>query len=174
MPLRVANTVLGGAFTSRLNLSLREKHGFTYGARSRLRLHRDGGALSVGTAVQTEVTAPALGEAVAVLERFREEGPSAEELARARDYLAGTLPLRMETTSHVAGRLAELVIFELPDDYHHTERDRIRAVGVEATAAAGREHIRPDRFVVVVVGDATRIEGEVEELGLGPLEVVVR
>lgn len=174
MPLRVANTVLGGAFTSRLNLSLREKHGFTYGVRSRLHLHRDGGALTVSTAVQTEVTAPALGEAVAVLERFREEGPSAEELARARDYLAGILPLRMETTSHVAGRLAELIIFEFPDDYHHAERDRIRAVGVEATAAAGREHIRPDHFVVVVVGDAGRIEGDVEGLGLGPVEVVAR
>ena len=172
--LRVANTVLGGAFTSRLNLSLREKHGFTYGARSGLHLHRDGGALIVSAAVETRVTAPALGEAVAVLGRFRDEGPSAEELARARDYLAGIFPLRMETTSHVAGRLAELIIFELPDDYHHTACDRIRAIGVEAAGAAARAHIRPERSVVVVVGDGERISSEVEGLGLGPVKVVAR
>ncbi len=174
LALRFANTILGGAFTSRLNLSLREKHGFTYGARSRLHLHRDGGVLIVGAAVETRVTAPALGEAVAVLGRFREEGPSAGEVTRARDYLAGILPLRMETTSQVAGRLAELIIFGLPDDYHHTERERIGAVGVEVATAAARAYIRAEHSAIVVVGDGERIGSEVEGLGLGPVEVVVR
>ena len=172
--LRVANTVLGGAFTSRLNLSLRERHGFTYGAHSRLELRRDGGAFVLGTAVGTAVTAPALAEAAAVLERFRDEGPTEDELARARDFLSGIFPLRMETTARIAHRLADLLLFALPDDHHHTERDRIRAVGVAEAAAAARRHIRPEEAAVVVVGDAARIRAEVEGLGLGPVEVVAR
>lgn len=172
--LRVANTVLGGAFTSRLNLSLRERHGFTYGAHSRLELRREGGAFVLATAVGTAVTAPALAEAAAVLERFREEGPTGEELARAKDFLSGIFPLRMETTARIAHRLADLILFALPDDHHHTERERIRAVGVAEAAAAARRHIRPEEAAVVVVGDAGRIRAEVEGLGLGPVEVVAR
>ena len=172
IPLRVSNVVLGGAFTSRLNLSLREKHGFTYGARSWLAFRRDGGAFAIGTAVQTEVTAPALNEAIAVFEAFSEAGPSPEELARARDYLAGVFPLRMETTAQLAARLAELIIYDLAEDYHHTYRDRVRAVDVESAQAAVQEHLRPERSAVVVVGDADRIGAELDALGLGPVEVI--
>lgn len=171
LPLRVANTVLGGAFTSRLNLSLREKHGFTYGAHSSFEFRRGGGVFSFGTAVQTEVTAPALAEAIGVLDAFAEGGPTDEELGRARDYLAGVFPLRMETTAQLAARVAELIVFGLPDDYHHTYRDRIRAVDLSAARAAVRAHLRPEFLKVVVVGDAERIGPEVGNLGLGSVEV---
>jgi zinc protease len=171
LALRVANTVLGGAFTSRLNLSLREKHGFTYGAHSSFEFRREGGVFSFGTAVQTEVTARALAEAMSVLEEFAAEGPTSEELSRARDYLAGVFPLRMETTAQLAARVSELIVFGLPDDYHHTYRDRIRAVEPDDTRAAVRAHLRPEAFRVVVVGDADRIAGEIGALGLGPVEV---
>ena len=171
IPLRVSNAVLGGAFTSRLNLSLREKHGFTYGARSGLAFRRDGGVFAIGTAVQTEVTAPALSEAIAVFEAFSDAGPSPEELARARDYLAGIFPLRMETTAQLAARLAELIIYDLAEDYHHTYRDRVRAVDVGSARAAVQQHLRPERSVVVVVGDADRIGPELDALGLGPVQV---
>lgn len=172
LALRVANTVLGGAFTSRLNLSLREKHGFTYGAHSSFEFRRDGGMFTFGTAVQTEVTAAALAETLGVLEGYAREGPTGEELARARDYMAGVFPLRMETTDQLAARVAELIIFDLPDDYHHTYRERIREVELEAAVAAVRAHIRPERFKVVVVGDADRLRAEVDGLGIGPLEVI--
>ncbi len=171
IPLRVSNAVLGGAFTSRLNLSLREEHGFTYGARSTLAFRKNGGAFTIGAAVQTEVTAPALREALAVFDAFAETGPSPEELERARDYLAGVFPLRMETTAQLAARLAEVIIFDLPDDYHHTYRDRIRAVDVESARVVVREHFRPERAAVIVVGDADRIGVELEALELGPVEV---
>ena len=171
IPLRVSNTVLGGAFTSRLNLSLREKHGFTYGARSAFAFRRDGGLFTIGTAVQTEVTGQALSEAISVLSNFAEGGPSRDELTGARDYLAGVFPLRMETTAQLAARISELIIFGLPDDYHHTYRDRIRAVEVDSARAAVSEHLHPERSKIVVVGDADRIVSEVEKLGLGPVEV---
>jgi predicted Zn-dependent peptidase len=171
IPLRVANTVLGGAFTSRLNMNLREKHGFTYGVRSAFEGRRRGGMFSVGTSVQTEVTAQALAEAAAELDRFAVGGPEGDELEMARDYLAGVFPLRMETTAQLAARLAELIVFGLPDDHHHRYRDRVRAVDVETARAAVARHLHPERMSIVVVGDADQILGSVEGLGLGPVSV---
>jgi len=171
IPLRVSNLVLGGAFTSRLNLSLREAHGFTYGVQSAHVFRRDGGAFTIGTAIETEVTAAALGEAIKVFEMYADGGPTTEELSRAREYLAGIFPLRMETTSQLAVALAELVVFELPADYHHTYRDRIRAVGADSVRDAVRRHLHPGKSVVVVVGDAERTRDQIDALGLGSVEV---
>jgi predicted Zn-dependent peptidase len=171
IPLRVANAVLGGAFTSRLNMNLREKHGFTYGVRSAFEARRKGGSFSVGTSVQTEVTAPALAEALAELDRFAAGGPEPDELAKARDYLAGVFPLRMETTAQLAARLAELIIYELPDDHHHRYRDRVRAVDVDTARAALARHLHPEHMSVVIVGDADAVAGPVESLGVGPVSV---
>jgi len=172
IPLRVANLVLGGAFTSRLNLSLRERHGFTYGVHSHFSFRRSGGAFAIGTAVQTEVTGPALAEAMKVMRTFAEAGPTAEELERARDYLAGIFPLRMETTAQLAGRLAELVLFRLPDDYHHLFRERIREVTLEAARKAVAARLHPERAAIVVVGDPDRILPDLEALGLGAVELM--
>jgi zinc protease len=132
---------------------------------------RDGGAFGIGTAIETEVTAAALGEAMKVFDTFVEEGPTEEELARARDYIAGVFPLRMETTSQLVGGLAELIVFGLPTDYHHTYRDRIRAVTVGGAREAIRRHLHPDQSVVVVVGDAERTKDAIEALNLGSVEV---
>jgi len=171
-PLTVLNTLLGGAFTSRLNLNLRERHGFTYGVRSRFALRRRPGFFQVGTAVGTEVTAPAVKEILGELEGLVEGGPTEAEVEAARDYIAGVFPLRLETAGQVASRIAELLIYGLPDDYHATYRDRIRAVTVEDAAEAGGRHIRPSEAQVVVVGDAQAIRVPLEALGVGPVEVI--
>ncbi len=172
VPLRVANSVLGGAFSSRLNMRLREQHGFTYGVHSSFSMRRRGGVFAIETAVQTEVTAAALSAALEVFHGFVEEGPSPEELERARDYLAGVFPLRMETTAQLAARLGELLVYRLPDDHHHRWRDRIRGVQVEDAAAALRRHLRPAEAVIVIVGDPDRVVPEVEALGAGGVRVV--
>lgn len=169
--LTVLNTVLGGAFTSRLNLNLRERHGFTYGVRSQFAFRRHAGPFSVSTAVATEVTAAAVREAMAELEAIVDDGPTDAEVQAARDYIVGVFPLRLETTAQVASRIAELIVHDLPDDYYASYRDRIAAVTRDAAAAAGRRAIRPREAAVVVVGDAERIAGELEALELGPVEV---
>lgn len=172
VPLQVANMVLGGSFTSRLNMKLREEHGFTYGVRSHFSFRRRGGSFSIGTAVQTEVTGAALSEAMEVFVRYAEEGPSEDELAHTRDYLAGIFPLRMETTEQLASRVSELLLFDLPDDHHHRYRERIRAVELDDARAALRAHLHPEQAAVVVAGDAEKILSEVEALGFGSVEVV--
>ena len=169
--LVVANAVLGGVFSSRLNLNLREKHGFTYGVRARFSYRRGPGPFTIGTAVDTGVTADAVREAVTEAERYVAEGPTAEEVSSARDYLAGVFPLQLESTRQVASRVAELLIYGLPKDTWATHRDRIRSVDREAALAAARTHIRPGEFQITVVGDAETVAPALDALELGPVEV---
>jgi zinc protease len=170
-PLLVANTILGGAFTSRLNLNLRERHGFTYGARSRFSFRRNAGPFYVATAVDNDSTAPAVREIVGELEAAVSGGFTDDEVQAARDYIAGVFPLRLETTGQVAARIAELIVYDLPDDWHARYRDRIRAVDrARAEEAVGR-HVRPGEAQIVVVGDADAVAGPLEALELGPVTV---
>jgi len=170
-PLQVFNTILGGAFTSRLMLNLREEQGFTYGVRSRFALRRDAGPFSISAAVATEVTAPAVREAMGELEGLLSQGPTEEEVERARDFISGIFPLRLETTGQVAARITELLIYDLPDDFFGTYRDRIREVTPQSVQEAGEAILRPDEMMVVVVGSVEGVQEPLEELGLGPVEV---
>lgn len=169
--LVVMNTILGGAFTSRLNMSLRERHGFTYGARSSFDFRRKPGPFSVDVAVASDVTARAIQEARKEIDQLREDGPTQQELDSARDYLRGVLPLHLQTTSALASRLAGLFIFDLPSDYFKSYRQHIGAVSAEDVARVARESVRPDAMTVVVVGDAEQIEQPIRELGLGEVHV---
>lgn len=171
LSLQVANAILGGAFTSRLNLNLRERHGFTYGARSNFTHRRRGGLFLLSTAVETRVTAAALRETMGELDRFVTDGPDETEVARARDYLAGVFPLRMETTGQLAARIAELLIYDLPMDEYHRYRDRVREVTREGALEAFRTHVDPASIPIVLCADADAVTGELEGLGLGPVEV---
>ncbi|HEX9885103.1 MAG TPA: pitrilysin family protein [Longimicrobiales bacterium] len=171
VPLAVANTVLGGSFTSRLNLNLRERNGFTYGVRSRFSFRRQAGPFTVSTAVGSDQTAPAAREVMAELETFARQGPTEEETATARDYIAGVFPLQLETTSQVAGRITEIVVYDLPEDWPTFFRDRVRSVTAQAAADAARRHIRPGSAQIVVVGDAEAVTSTLEAEGLGPVTV---
>jgi len=171
-PLSVANMLLGGTFTSRLNLNLREENGFTYGVRSGFGFRSRPGPFSVSTSVGTDVTGPAVREIVRELEQLVEGGPTDEEVAASRDYAAGVFGLQLETAGQIASRISQLVVYGLADDYYHTYRDRLRAVTTADVAAATRAHIRPAEVQVVVVGDAEQIMAPLEALQLGPVEVV--
>jgi zinc protease len=170
-PLSVVNMLFGGSFTSRLNLNLRERNGFTYGVRSRFGFRTRPGPFLVSTSVGTEVTAPAVREIIAELEGLVEGGPTDEEVAAARDFAAGVFGLQLETVGQIGTRLTQLVVYGLEDGYYHRYRDNIRAVTTEEAADAARRHIRPDEAQIVVVGDAETIRAPLEALGLGPVEV---
>lgn len=170
-PILVMNTLLGGAFTSRLNMSLRERHGFTYGAHSGFIFRRRPGPFLIQTAVGTEVTAPAVREAFREIAALRDNGATEEEVASARDYLRGILPLRLQTTDQLAARIADLVIFGLPDDYFEHYRDEIAAVTPADVHRVAREHLRIDRLAVIVVGDAGEIAEPLGELGIAKVEI---
>ena len=128
-PLSVANMLLGGTFTSRLNLNLRERHGFTYGVRSHFSFRGGAGPFEVSTAVGNDVTAPAVREIVAELEKFVADGPTEEEVQATRDFAAGIFGLQLETVGQIATRLTQLVVYGLPDRYFHEYRDSVGPLG---------------------------------------------
>jgi zinc protease len=166
-PLLVMNGLLGGIFTSRLNLSLREKHGFTYGVRSAFAFRRAAGPFIIETAVASDKTARALEEALRELHAVRDHGATDEEVRSARDYLAGTLPLQMQTTEQLAARIADLFTFDLPADYFEHYRDGIGNVTRADVARVAREHLHLDRLAIIVVGSASAIEDDLRQLGIG-------
>lgn len=164
----VMNAVLGGLFSSRINLNLREKHGYTYGAFSRFDWRRQAGPFMVSSAVQNEVVALAAKEVIGELERIRESEVSADELSLATSYLDGVFPIRYETTESIAEALVTLSVFGLPDDFHDTYCDRVRAITTRDVLAAARQYLHPDQLQLVVVGDTGKVRAQLEELSFGP------
>lgn len=169
-PLTVMNALLGGAFTSRLNMNLREKQGWTYGVRSGYAFRRNAGPFTISTAVATDVTAPALREIVGEIDLLQRGGPTADEVANMRDYLAGIMPLEVQTTEQLAAKLAEIFVYNLPADYFAAYGERIFGVSVADAQRVAQQYIHLDRLVVTIVGDAATIEGPLRELGLGPIQ----
>jgi predicted Zn-dependent peptidase len=169
--LEVMNGLIGGTFTSRLNLSLREKHGFTYGVRSGFGYRRAAGPFLIHTAVGTDVTARAVEEILKELRSVAADGVTEDEVIRTRDYLAGVLPLQLQTTEQLAGRLAELVVHDLPADYFDDYRERVESITADDVVRVAREHLRLDNLAIVVVGDAESIADSLRAIDAGPVEV---
>ena len=169
-PLVVANTMLGGSFTSRLNQNLRETHGYTYGAGSAFDFRLSTGPFFASAAVETSRTAPALAEFFKELEGIRKP-VSEEELSRARNYVALRYPAGFETTEDLAGKLEQKVVYDLPDDYFTTYMDRVAKVTPSEVERVTARFIDPLSVVAVVVGDRKKIEPGIRALGLGTLRV---
>jgi len=167
----VMNALLGGLFSSRINLNLREKHGYTYGASSFFDWRRESGPFVIATAVQSEVSAAAVSETLKEIEGMRSEEVSGEELSLATNYLEGVFPIRYETTASIASALANLVIFDLPENFYDTYRQNIHAVSPSDVLRVARAHVSPDRLQVVVVGDPAVVKEPLEKLSLGDLSL---
>ena len=109
MPVRVMNTILGGMFSSRINMNLREEHGYTYGANSQFSFWRSGGPFSVATGVRTDVTAPAVHEVMLELRKMSETRVTPQELTLAKDAITLQLPALFETNDRVVGKPVDAV-----------------------------------------------------------------
>jgi zinc protease len=165
--LLVMNAIAGGAFTSRLNLNLREKNGFTYGVRSSFAFRRAAEPFVIQTAVASDVTARAVAETLKELRALQEGGVADEEVRNARDFIAGTLPLQLQTTDQIAARIADLHTYDLPDDHLENYGEHVRAVSSEDVVRVAREHLRLDQLAVVVVGNAAAVIEDLRALGIG-------
>jgi predicted Zn-dependent peptidase len=169
--LQVLNTVLGGSFTSRLNQNLREEHGYSYGASSRFDMRLSAGAFVAGAGVQTDKTAESVQEFFNEL-RAIADPVSADELARAKNFVALGFPGEFETIRDLSAHLEESFVYQLPDDYFDQYVDRIRDVTADAVRNAAARYVQPEKFVVVVAGDARTIEPGIRALNLGPVRVL--
>jgi predicted Zn-dependent peptidase len=168
----VMNAVLGGLFSSRINLNLRETHGYTYGAFSAFDWRRDAGPFVVNTAVKSDVTGDAVREILSEIERIQREEIGEDELTLATSYLDGVFPIRYETTGAIAGALASLIIHGLPEDYYDRYRDHVRSVTTADVLRAAREHLHPERLRVVVVGDPAVVTAPLSDVMGIPPDVV--
>ena len=167
--LQVLNTILGDAFTSRLNQNLRETHGYTYGAFSQFSAGRLAGPFVASASVVTAKTDSSLIEFLKELRRIRDEPVTDAELTKAKAYITLGLPGDFETTASAAARLRELLVYGLPLDYFDHYVGRINAVTAADVQRVARQYIDPDHFDIVVVGDKSRIEAGIRALNEGAI-----
>jgi zinc protease len=166
MPVRVMNTILGGMFASRINMNLREEHGYTYGANSQFPFWRSGGPFSVATGVRTDVTAPAVHEVMAELKEMGETRVTPEELTLAKDAITLQLPALFETNDRTAASLSTLFTHGLPLNYYSNLAEQISVVDAQAVQDVAKKYLLLDKFAVVAVGDRAKIAEPLEkELG---------
>jgi zinc protease len=170
-PLLVANTVLGGAFTSRLNMRLREEKAYTYGAGSQFAFRAAGGPFVAATAVATAATADAIAVIVQELERMVAERVPAVELERAREYLVLGLARTFETTADIAQHVGELALYGLDPGWYDGYADAVRAVTASDVQRACARWLDTQLLTVAVAGDARQVRGEIEGLKLGAVHV---
>lgn len=148
------NAVLGGQFVSRLNVTLRQEKGYTYGVRSGFDFRRGRGPFSVQTSVQGDATAESAADVLREIAAMRTAAPvTASELARAKSAISLGYPRGFETAPQVARGVAQLALHGLPDDHFEGFTARLDAVTEAEVTDAARRHVRPDAFSTIVVGD---------------------
>jgi predicted Zn-dependent peptidase len=167
-PIQVMNTILGGSFSSRLNMNLREQHGYTYGAGSSFDMRASPGPFSATAGVQTDKTSEALTEFFKELTAIGGTVP-ADELERAKNYVALRFPGGFETTADITRRLEDMLVYKLPDDYFAKYVRNIQAVTAADVRRVARKYVQTGRFAVVVAGDRATIEPGIRALSLGPI-----
>jgi len=167
--LHVMNQVLGGLFSSRINLNLRERHGYTYGAFSGISETRGVAPLWAGASVRTDVTGASIREILGEVRGMLERPVGEDELRLAKDSITRSLPALFETTQSTVGTLGSLFLYELPPDYYEHLPRRLQALTAEEVFAATRRHVDPERLLIVAVGDRAAVEPQLADLGLGAI-----
>jgi zinc protease len=171
--IQAMNDDIGGTFSSRLNMNLRENKHWTYGTQSFLAGARAQRPFIVFAPVQTDKTKESLLELNKELRAILADRPvTAEELARIQANQTLSLPGSRETINAVGYSITELVQFGWPDNYYDTMAGKIRALKTTDLDAAAKQVIHPDNLVWVVVGDRIKIESDIRELNLGKVRLI--
>jgi zinc protease len=158
-PLLVLNTLLGGQFTSRVNMNLREDKGYTYGARTQFDYRRGAGPFLATAGVKTADTKESVIEFMKELNGVRGGRPiDDKELEFARQAIIRGYPRGFETPEQISSRLMDVVLYGLPDDYFNNFIQRVRAVKLEEVNRAANRYLDPSRMAILVVGDRRVIE----------------
>jgi zinc protease len=171
--LQVAMTALGGQFTSRINLNLRERHGFTYGARGNISYRRGAGPFVAAGGVFTAKTDSSLTEFMNELKDIRGPRPlTTAETDAAKNSILRGYPRRFETPDATIGVLADLALYNLPDSEISNFLTQVGNVKPEDVTRVTAKYLSPDKMTVVVVGDLSKVRTGIEALNLGPITVL--
>ncbi len=168
-PLSVMNSILGGQFSARVNMNLREEKGYTYGARTGWNFRRGAGPFSASADVQTAVTKESVMEFMKELNGIRGAIPvTQQELDYNKQSLIRRYPGQFETNGAVAGQLANLVTYGLSDSYFNEFIGKVQAVTLADVNRVANTYLKPDRMAILIVGDKNVIEPRLKEIeGLG-------
>ena len=167
-PLNVLNFVLGGAFSSRVNMNLREDKGYTYGARTNWSGGLRDGPFVASAGVKTDVTKESVVEFMKELDKIR-DGVTDDELVFARDALLQAMTRQYEAVSALSGMLDSISQYGYPDDYLAQRIKQLQAVGKDELHTLADKYIHPDHMSILVVGDAKVVKDGLGELGYGPV-----
>jgi zinc protease len=168
--IETMNEIIGGSFTSRINMNLREDKSWAYGAFTILLDTKGQRPFIAYAPVQTDKTMESMAEVKKELVEYLADNPATpEEIAKVKDNNTLSLPGRWETSAAVLADIGEIVTYDLPDDYWDTYADGVRSVSAEQIAIAAEEIIKPENLVWVVVGDRAKIESRVRQLELGEI-----
>jgi zinc protease len=170
-PMQVMNLALGGLFSSRINMNLREEHGYTYGANSQFSFRRAAGPFQIASGVRTDVTAAAVDEIFKEVRGMVDKPVSAEELQKAKDSLANSLPGAFESSANAVNNFSNVFIYNLGLDYYTRYAEQVNAVTTEQALAVSKKYLVPANMVVIAVGDRAKIEPELRKLNLGTVEI---
>jgi zinc protease len=171
--IETMNNILGGTFTSRINMNLREDKHWSYGSHSSISSARAQRPFIVIAPVQTDKTKESLVEVTRELKGVLNDKPiTPEELKKAQVNQTLRLAGAWETAGRVAGSLGEIVRFGLPDDYFQTYPNKVRTLTQENLSTAARKVIDPQKLIWVVVGDRAKVESGIRELNMGELHLL--
>lgn len=170
-PMVALNEVLGGGFKARVNMNLRERHGWTYGAFSGFDPRAQVGEFAISSTVRTNATDSSVAEAVREYRRIATEAVPAEELASTISNVVGSFPNSVQTVQGLSQRYETMLIYGLPMDFWATYRERVAAVTPAEIARVGAGRLTPNTVTVVVAGDLATIEAPIRALNLGTVEV---
>jgi zinc protease len=172
VPLSVMNTALGGLFSSRINMNLREEHGYTYGAFSTFQFRRGVGPFLTAGGIRTDSTAPAAQEMFKELKRIRESELTSDELTKAKDSFSKSLVANFETVEATASTIGLQEVFGLPMAYYQDLPAEIMKVSSADTLRVAKQYIHPDAMILVAIGDRAVIEPKLKELHVGEVQIV--
>jgi zinc protease len=173
LSIEAMNDILGGNFTSRINMNLREDKAWSYGARTTIVDTKGQRPFMVLAPVQSDQTGPSIAEIVKEIDKLLGDNPvTAEEVSTSKKRSTLTLPGRWETASAVAGDIAELVRFDLPDNYWDEYAELVDELDATGVNSAARRILAPEQLTWIVVGDLALIESQVRELNLGTVQVI--
>ena len=164
-PARVMNHVLGGTFSSRLVQNIREEKGYTYSIGSGFSYPADTGRFVVSAAVRNDVIAPALEEVFKEIERIQSEPLTDEEINDARDGIVGEWVFGLETYQDFVEAVASYKIRGVELDRLNKWLGHIKDVTTDDVLDVANSYIKPEDFIIVVVGDAGEIQEQLETLG---------
>ncbi len=165
--LSLINAALGGSFTSRLNLNLREEKGWTYGVGSVFQATRGQGTFYVKTEVEAGQTGPSVKEILGELSKMSASGLTPDELGKVKALDRGDLVETYETASGSASRLAQLVSIGLPPGYDASASRVRQGASLDDLTRLAKAHLDPAGFTIVLVGDRENVTKQIADLGLG-------